>query len=76
MSNMTLGEIVRTRRQELGMSQPELAKLTGMSQSGISQIETGKNCPSIGTLDVIASHLLCSTSDLLRAREDGKEESR
>lgn len=40
---MNLSDRVRQKRKELGLSQQELAKLTGMAQSAIGQIENGRN---------------------------------
>lgn len=40
---MTFNDRVRSRRKELGLSQQELAKLTGIGQSSIGQIENGRN---------------------------------
>lgn len=37
-----LGEVVKKARQDLGLSQPELAKQTGLSKSYISYLESGK----------------------------------
>ena len=37
-----LGEVVKKARQDLGLSQPELAKPTGLSKSDISYLESGK----------------------------------
>ena len=39
----TFADRVRTTRVELGMSQAELAKASGISQSTIAQIESGRN---------------------------------
>jgi transcriptional regulator with XRE-family HTH domain len=38
---MTPSEMLRTLRELQGLSQGELAKLTGMTQSNISALETG-----------------------------------
>lgn len=42
----TFGERVRNSRQERGLSQETLAKLSGLRQSTISNIETGRNASS------------------------------
>lgn len=38
----TLGARVKARRKELKMTQPELAKLAGIKQPSLSEIETGE----------------------------------
>ena len=48
---MTRGEIMRMHRERAGLSQPELARLSGISQVTISALEIGRN--SGGNLDTI-----------------------
>ena len=48
---MTRGEIMRMWRERAGLTQPELAKLSGISQVTISALEIGRN--SGGNLDTI-----------------------
>ena len=48
---MTRGEIMRMWREKRGLTQPELAKLTGISQVTISALKVGRN--SGGNLDTI-----------------------
>lgn len=67
---MTLGEIIRARRKALDLTQAELADRSGLSQMSVSLFENDRRNPSLGTLDVLAVHLKCSTSDLLRVREE------
>lgn len=69
---MTLGEIIRARRKALDLTQAELADRSGLSQMSVSLFENGRRNPSLGTLDVLAVHLKCNTSDLLRAREEDR----
>lgn len=38
----TMGELLRSRRKALKISQQELASLTGVDQSNLSRIEHGK----------------------------------
>lgn len=38
---MKIGQLIRKRRQELGLSQSQLAKLVGCRPNWISMIETG-----------------------------------
>ncbi|WDE05540.1 helix-turn-helix transcriptional regulator [Thalassomonas viridans] len=43
---MTLGEQFKQLRQELGLSQPELAEMAGIEQSYLSKLENDKSVPS------------------------------
>ena len=43
---MTRGEIIRTARGDLSMTQPEFAKAVGVSVSTISHWENGHTIPS------------------------------
>jgi transcriptional regulator with XRE-family HTH domain len=58
ISQYTLPERVQYIRQELRqLTQAQLAKASGVSQSTIAQIEKGKKDPSISTLKKIAAAL-------------------
>lgn len=51
--NVILIDILKTlraRRLELGVSQADLARLSGLSLHGLSDIETGKGNPTLETL--------------------------
>ena len=52
-----LGQAVRGRRLELGMSQTELAERAGMTQSAVSRLEAGGSVPTIGVLERLAAAL-------------------
>jgi transcriptional regulator with XRE-family HTH domain len=52
-----VGERVAHLRGRLDMTQTELAKKAGVSQSTVAQIESGKKDPSVSTLKKIASAL-------------------
>jgi len=47
---MMPGELVRSTRGELGLSQRQLAFRAGMTQAAVSRIERGVVSPSFGTL--------------------------
>ena len=66
---MTIGQAVRRRREALGMSQSYLAEISGVCRVSIVRIEGDKFVPPIKTLDKLSKRLLCTTSDLLSARE-------
>jgi transcriptional regulator with XRE-family HTH domain len=52
-----IADQVVTRRRELGLSQHQLAELTGTTQSAIARLESGGRPPRIDTLLRIASAL-------------------
>jgi transcriptional regulator with XRE-family HTH domain len=49
--------IIRRRRKELGMSQNQLAKLVGISQPFMNEIESGRKSPSVEVLARICKEL-------------------
>jgi DNA-binding XRE family transcriptional regulator len=52
-----IAKLVATRREELGLSQRELAKRAGLSHTVISRIEGGEHSPSRKTLERLADAL-------------------
>lgn len=54
---ITIKEDMMKAREELGLSQRKLGSLTGIGQSNICKIETGKFNPSISMLQRIANAL-------------------
>jgi transcriptional regulator with XRE-family HTH domain len=52
-----IGEIIRKRRELLGLLQPQLASISGVSRRTIQLVEMGKANPSIDTLFKIADPL-------------------
>jgi len=61
-----LGEVVKKGRQEMGLSQPGLAKKTGLSRSYISYLESGKYQEiGIAKLALIADALEMSADQVL-----------
>src|SRR5215813_3777217 len=52
-----LGEAVRTRREELGWSQRQLAERAGMTQPGVARFEAGGTTPTLPLLERLASAL-------------------
>jgi transcriptional regulator with XRE-family HTH domain len=63
-----IAQDVAERRQELGLSQRELAELVGTTQSAIARLERGGRPPRIDTLLRIADALECDLSVELRPR--------
>ncbi len=67
---MTIGEKIRARRQELGLSQEKLAKTVGISQPTLSDIETGDTeWPRGNNIAPLADALQVTTDYLLREEE-------
>ena len=52
-----IGQAVRTRRLQLGISQTELARRAGMTQSAVSRLESGGAVPTIVVLERLATAL-------------------
>jgi y4mF family transcriptional regulator len=52
-----LGEILKTRRKELGITQPHLADLAKISKNTLYKLERGKGNPSLEVLNKLAEVL-------------------
>jgi transcriptional regulator with XRE-family HTH domain len=65
-----IADRVAERRAELGVSQQQLAELTGTTQSAIARLEKGGRPPRIDTLLRIAEALDCDLAVELRPREE------
>jgi transcriptional regulator with XRE-family HTH domain len=64
-----LGLAVKHRREELGLTQEQLANDTDLHQRWISNVETGKRNPSYGSLRRLATGLNLTASELLARAE-------
>lgn len=62
---MTFGERLKAERVRKELTQPELAKTLGLSQSLISKYEHGIKEPSNGALVALAQYFSVSTDYLL-----------
>ncbi|RYP86674.1 cupin domain-containing protein [Nocardioides guangzhouensis] len=62
-----LGAAIRSAREERGLSLREVARRVGVSPSFVSQVETGKANPSVGTLYALVGVLGTSLDDLIGA---------
>jgi transcriptional regulator with XRE-family HTH domain len=65
-----IADQVAERRLALGMSQQELARAVGTTQSAIARLETGGRPPRIDTLLRIAEALDCDLIVEVRPREE------
>ena len=59
---------VASQRAARGLSQAELAELTGTTQSAIARLESGRRAPRIDTLLRVANALDCELEVTLRPR--------
>ena len=55
--SINIGETIRKRRELLGLLQPQLASISGVSTRTIQLVEMGKGNPSLETLIKIADPL-------------------
>jgi len=60
-----IGERIKKRRKELGITQTEIKLKTGISAGNISDIEKGRNLPSSKVLLQLSKVLNCTTDWLL-----------
>jgi transcriptional regulator with XRE-family HTH domain len=65
----TLGQLIRARREALGISQEDLAAAAGMDRSHMGAIERGEGNPSYGSLLAISDALQLRLSQLQTAVE-------
>lgn len=62
---MTLGRNIKFHREDLKLSQKELANRAKISQASLHYIESDANSPTIANLEKIANALGVSISELL-----------
>ena len=65
-----IADEVAERRQQVGLTQKELAHLTGTTQSAIARLERGGRPPRIDTLMRIAEALECELVVRLEPKEE------
>ncbi len=63
---MTLGNKIRSRREELGLTQPELAQKSKLTQGYISKIENDSFVPKATTLMALAISLDLAPNEFLK----------
>lgn len=68
---MTLAERLKRRRQELRLSQKQLALALGITQGSVAQMESGRRSPSLELLPRLAERLRVSTDYLIKGEEPG-----
>ena len=62
---LLLGEAVRSRRKQAGLSQEKLAEKSELSTVFISRVERGRESPSVDSLVKIAGALKVRVRDLV-----------
>ena len=68
---MTIGDRIKQRRLELGLSQDEVAKKVGyQSRSSINKLESSRNLP-LTKVEMMAKALECSPGYLMGWVDDG-----
>ena len=63
---MELGSQIRKRRQELGLSQEELAQRVYATRQSVSNWENGRTCPDIKSLLLLAEVFSATLDDLVK----------
>ena len=69
-----IGTRLTELRKSAGLSQRKLATLSGVSQAGLSFIESNEKSPNIETLSLICKALNVTLSDFLGTSEPKREE--
>ena len=57
MSNNRVGQAIRYRRKELGITQPHLAEVAGVSTNTLYKLEKGQGNPTLEVLNKLAEVL-------------------
>jgi SOS-response transcriptional repressor LexA len=71
MEVKTLGEFIREKREEQGLSARQLAEMAGVSDAHIIYIETGRRNPTFGKVMNILDALGVSVEDYLKESRPG-----
>ncbi len=64
---LVFGKNLRAARLARGLTQAEIAKVTGVPQQHLSLIEVGKQNVTLRTMVLLSEVVGCSVSDLLRS---------
>ena len=63
---ITIGHRIKAKREALGLSRNEVAKILGMSYSTVQRVEDGKSNARLSTLVALAVVLDMSNADLYK----------
>jgi transcriptional regulator with XRE-family HTH domain/glycopeptide antibiotics resistance protein len=69
-----IGNLIKSKRKELNLTQEELASKLNITEKAISRWETGRGTPDISLLIPLSKTLGISVSELLNGKEDKQEE--
>ena len=69
MEEMKIGQFIRDRRIELGMTQQQLADRLYVSRQTVSRWESGTRCPDLITAKKLAMELQISLDELISDEE-------
>ena len=69
-----ISNLIKTKRKEACLTQEELAQKINVTEKAISRWETGRGTPDISLLVLLAEELDISVSELLKGKEDKKED--
>jgi transcriptional regulator with XRE-family HTH domain len=70
------GSFLKATRKGLGLSQPELASLAGVSTQLVSNLECGRTTPSVDTVCLLADALKISPPDVFGAGMRGSRRTK
>ncbi len=71
---MTIGDVIRKYRKNLGLTQEEMAARLGVTAPAVNKWEKGNSLPDVALLAPIARLLGISTDELLSFRDDLTDE--
>lgn len=63
---MSVGKNIKEKREQLNLTQQELAQMAGITQAMLSAVEIGAKNPSFQVAVAIANALNCTTDDLAK----------
>ena len=65
MDTRRTGGLIRSLREERGLTQLQLAQLVGVGDKAVSKWERGGGCPDVSLLPALAAELGCPVETLL-----------
>lgn len=69
-----ISNLIKIKRKEKGLTQEELASRINVTEKAISRWETGRGTPDISLLVPLSEELGVSVSEILKGREDKKDD--